>query len=226
MGCRVSVVTTAYNRLEYTIRCINSVRHLSGLEDYEHIVVSQGSTDGTVQWLDWIHQMPSKWYPRVRAVHNGSNSGPWGGMKAGVEQAGGEFIIQMENDIEVLSPNWGNLLVSVFEQATRISREIITVSLKREGVGTRLKGRHFADIAVSGQSYRVIYVDCSVACFIMSRQRFDAVKDKVPNCEGLRRFGKPLKITTVPCYQIEGYELDGIKGSYVQHDKYGLSEKR
>ena len=39
------------NKLEYTIRCIESVRRYTRYGNYEHIIINNNSSDGTKEWF-------------------------------------------------------------------------------------------------------------------------------------------------------------------------------
>ena len=47
---KVSIITRCYNKLEYTIRCIESVARNTEYDNYEHIIVNNNSNDGTTEW--------------------------------------------------------------------------------------------------------------------------------------------------------------------------------
>ncbi len=61
-----SIVIVTHNQLEYTRQCLDSVRRLTD-EPYELIVVDNGSTDGTVEYLRAM--------PGVRLIVNDGNRG-------------------------------------------------------------------------------------------------------------------------------------------------------
>ena len=48
---KVSIVTISYNQKEFLSRCIRSVEG-QDFDDYEHIVVDAGSSDGSRELLD------------------------------------------------------------------------------------------------------------------------------------------------------------------------------
>lgn len=114
--CKVSIITRARNRLEYTIRCIDAVARNSHGVDYEHIIINQDCTDGTREWLDWISQHGGgEYFSRVRAVHLNENRGDWGGMLHGGKLATGEYIVQLDNDAEV-PQGWLDALMEVMDR--------------------------------------------------------------------------------------------------------------
>jgi GT2 family glycosyltransferase len=60
---------------------------------YEVIVVSDGSTDGTHAYLEALRpRMPLRWFPQA-------NRGPAAARNAGIQKAGGEFIVFIDDDV-------------------------------------------------------------------------------------------------------------------------------
>ena len=104
---KVSIITRAYNRLEYTMQCMNWVKQNTKYENYEHIIINNNSNDGTKQWCDWVETNLGHWYDKVRFVHLNENTGDWGGMIKSLEfiSSDSEYIVQLDNDVKV-PKNW------------------------------------------------------------------------------------------------------------------------
>lgn len=47
---KISIITITHNRLYYNYHCFKKLKELAGCE-YQHIIVDNGSTDGTEKWL-------------------------------------------------------------------------------------------------------------------------------------------------------------------------------
>jgi len=88
----ISVVVLNYNGRRYLKRCISSLSAQS-YGDFEVIVVDNGSTDGSVEYLE-AH------FPRVKIVRNETNLGFAGGINAGIEHAKGKYILTLNNDTQ------------------------------------------------------------------------------------------------------------------------------
>lgn len=88
-----SVIIPTYNRREIVQRSLNSVLEQS-FDDYEVIIVDNGSTDGTEEVLqDFIKQNPRITY------HWQENSGsPAGSRNTGLKLAKGEWIAFLDSD--------------------------------------------------------------------------------------------------------------------------------
>lgn len=91
-----SITILTYNELAYTKQCIDSVIKYTD-QPYELIIVDNGSTDGTQDYL--------KSLPGVRLILNGSNYGFAKGNNQGIAAAKGELILLLNNDV-VVTPRW------------------------------------------------------------------------------------------------------------------------
>lgn len=89
----VSVVTPTYNRREQAIRSITSVAEQALDEPFEIVVVSDGSTDGTVDALrELTFDVPL-------TVIEQDNGGPAKARNTGVEAARGSLVIFIDDDL-------------------------------------------------------------------------------------------------------------------------------
>ncbi len=94
-----SVVIPTYNRrpiLEKALRALENQQFEAPLEAYEVVVVDDGSTDGTA---DWLRQEAAR-YPHVRLIEQ-DHGGPAEGRNRGVEHALGDVIIFIDSDLVV-----------------------------------------------------------------------------------------------------------------------------
>lgn len=97
---RVSIVILTFNELEYTKRCVESIRRHTP-EAHEIVFVDNGSTDGTIRWL----RQHVKKHQHCRLIENGSNYGFAKGCNQGIEAASGEYVILLNNDT-VVTEGW------------------------------------------------------------------------------------------------------------------------
>ncbi|SFD60426.1 Glycosyltransferase, GT2 family [Paenibacillus catalpae] len=107
----VSIVILAYNHVEITKRCIDSLLLHTPLEGNELILVNNGSSDGTQAYFDSI--------PDARAVHLSQNIGPVNGFNVGMDAAQGKYIALISNDM-ILTADWLPNLVTCIESDPRI----------------------------------------------------------------------------------------------------------
>ena|GEM_PF-4206787 len=95
-----SIVMLTWNQLAYTRLCIESV-YKHTLEPFELILVDNGSTDGTVAYLE---QLAAE-HANVKLVLNGTNRGYAGGNNQGLALASGDTLVLLNNDT-VVSRGW------------------------------------------------------------------------------------------------------------------------
>lgn len=97
-----SVVIPTYNRKPILEKCLLALEQqqfdAALVADYEVVVVDDGSTDGTVAWL----QSQSAQFPHVRLFEQ-DHKGPAAARNLGVEVARGDTIIFIDSDLVVLN---------------------------------------------------------------------------------------------------------------------------
>ncbi len=98
---KTSIVILTYNKLEYTQKCIDSIRKFTSSGSYEIVIVDNNSTDGTVEWL--------KAQGDIRTIFNNENMGFPKGCNQGIEISRGNSILLLNNDV-IVTPNWLNNL--------------------------------------------------------------------------------------------------------------------
>ncbi|MBC7339106.1 MAG: glycosyltransferase [Firmicutes bacterium] len=95
-----SIVIPCWNEVELTRQCVDSVFR-NTTEPFELIVVDNGSTDETPEYL----QALAGRYPNVRVIRNEVNTGFAYACNQGIDAAGGSQIVVMNNDV-VVPPGW------------------------------------------------------------------------------------------------------------------------
>ncbi|MGF1568530.1 MAG: glycosyltransferase family 2 protein [Nodosilinea sp.] len=96
-----SVVIPTYNRRAILEKCLRALEHqvfeASLIAGYEVVLVDDGSTDGTV---DWLRQHQGE-FPHV-SLFEQNHKGPAAARNYGVEVAQGDTIIFIDSDLVVL----------------------------------------------------------------------------------------------------------------------------
>ncbi len=100
-----SIVILTMNEVELTQACIASIEQHTP-EPYELIMVDNGSTDGTHQFLDSLD---------ATCIFNDSNLGFGGGCNQGIAASRGERILFLNNDT-VVTPGWLSAMHNVLDK--------------------------------------------------------------------------------------------------------------
>lgn len=104
---KLSIITLTYNHLDYTKQYIERLYRYTS--DFELIIVDNGSTDGTVEYLKSLNK------DNLKFIFNSENLGFSKGNNQGIEISDGEYIGFLNNDI-LLYPNWFEECEKVFEK--------------------------------------------------------------------------------------------------------------
>ena len=95
----VSVVIPTYNRRPILEKCLLALERQQACPEiarYEVVVVDDGSTDGTPDWLRGAAER----FPHVRLIEQ-SHGGPAEGRNRGVDHAYGDVIVFIDSDLVV-----------------------------------------------------------------------------------------------------------------------------
>jgi glycosyltransferase involved in cell wall biosynthesis len=109
----LSVVIPTYNRRPILEKCLQALEQqiTDPQWDYEVVVVDDGSTDGTIEWLRSHSQ-----FPHVR-LFTQAHQGPSAARNLGVEKAVGDTIVFIDSDLVVtpmfLQSHVGALMAAV-----------------------------------------------------------------------------------------------------------------
>jgi GT2 family glycosyltransferase len=106
---KASVIVLVWNGMGYVKPCLDSVL-AQGLTDFEVIVVDNGSSDGSADFV-------AESYPQVRLIRNKRNLGFAAGNNIGLEAATGEVLVLLNQDTEV-HEGWLEALISTFDDAS------------------------------------------------------------------------------------------------------------
>lgn len=90
---RVSVLMPCYNEERNIVRSVTSVLNQT-YEDFELVIVDDGSTDGTVDLVRSINDA------RIRIIEKNQNSGVADSLNVGIDRCSGVFIARMDADDE------------------------------------------------------------------------------------------------------------------------------
>lgn len=114
---KISVIIAAYNAEKYLAESIYSaVNQSMNNEDYEIIVINDGSTDSTLSIL----QSYQKKYSNIKII-NKENGGPSSARNLGLEQAKGEYIYFFDAD-DIMEKD---SLEALYNRATKQNADLV-----------------------------------------------------------------------------------------------------
>jgi len=105
----VSIIMPVFNKLNLTQPCVESIHREGATVSFEIVVVDNGSTDGSREWLAEEERAG-----RLRAVINPDNLGFARGCNVGAAAARGRYLLFLNNDMEV-TPGWLEPLVGTLD---------------------------------------------------------------------------------------------------------------
>ena len=91
----ISIVVLTYNNLVYNKICVDSILSKTIYPNFELILVDNGSTDGTKEWL---HEVEQKQLPNVKIIFIEENVGFAAGNNIGIKETKGEYVVLLNND--------------------------------------------------------------------------------------------------------------------------------
>ncbi len=95
----VTIIVLTWNGLGYTKRCLESLRERTAFERYEVLVVDNGSTDGTPEYVAALG------WPRL--IRNDRNLGFVRGNNVGIRHSDpASDVVMLNNDVEITRADW------------------------------------------------------------------------------------------------------------------------
>ena len=153
----VSIIIPHYNGKELLYNCINSIYQNIQIENFEIIVVDNGSTDDSVQNIKQL-------FSDIVIITNETNVGYSGGCNIGAQNAKGKYLLFLNNDTEH-SKEWVEKLVNFLDShpdAFAVQPKILNIKNKEYfdyagGAGGFLD--HFGFPYVKGRIFNTLEKD-------------------------------------------------------------------
>jgi GT2 family glycosyltransferase len=105
---KISIIIPNKDAIHMLNQCISSILNKSTYKNYEIIIVENNSTDSST--FSFYHKIESR-YSQIKVVFY---KGSWNFSKIinfGSKHANGDFFLFLNNDTEVISPNWLELML-------------------------------------------------------------------------------------------------------------------
>lgn len=113
---KYSICILTLNQLELTKKCLLSLMNTDFSDRTEIIIVDNGSTDGTQEWLVDFQNNYNTDEVRILVLLNKENRGCTGGRNQACGLAVGEYVVILDNDVEVIQNDWLNKLMEFYQK--------------------------------------------------------------------------------------------------------------
>ena len=167
-GVGASVVVVTFDNLVFTRLCLESLVANTADPRLEVVVVDNGSTDGTRDYLGALSAAD----PRVRVIANEANEGFSAAVNRGLAQAGGGVLVVLNNDTMV-PPGW----------LGRLTRHLSDRDVGLVGPLTNRSGNE-QEIVVPYRTYAEFLEFCRTR---RAEPRLEDVRTLVMFCAAMRR---------------------------------------
>jgi glycosyltransferase involved in cell wall biosynthesis len=125
-----SIITVCYQALPELQRTVASV-NASTFKGYEHLIIDGGSSDGTVKWLEGLHDPLLRW-------ESAPDKGLYDAMNKGLARAKGEFVWFVNaGDLIYSEQTMAQLATMVKEEVDILFGEVELKSPLGKVLGTR-----------------------------------------------------------------------------------------
>lgn len=115
---RASIVVLSFNRLEYLATTLESLFATTDCGKNEVIVVDNGSSDGSVEYLRKLADQQAL----TKLILRSQNHGISPGFNCGFAYAdrGTDYLVKLDSDIKILAPGWLNKFIDIFSMDPEI----------------------------------------------------------------------------------------------------------
>ena len=107
-----SIIIPVFNRIGFTKQCVESIWTSNIKMSYEIIIIDNGSSDGTAEYLDSIKNS-------VNVIRNSENTGFAKACNQGASNSQGRYLLFLNNDTKVI-PGWLDALVKCARKDEKI----------------------------------------------------------------------------------------------------------
>ena len=132
----ISIIITAYNAEKTIERCLNSILE-NKYDDYEIIIVNDGSTDKTEDIINLFASDKIKYFQK-------ENTGVASSRNFGLEKASGDYITFVDSD-DYVSNNFFKGLEKYFKDGIEIIKRKAYIVDEKNNTKTKIKGPEFEE---------------------------------------------------------------------------------
>lgn len=146
-GLEISVIVPVYNGEQYLRECVESVTASAGAENWELLLVDDGSTDGSGALIRTLAEE----YPAVCPLSCGKNRGLSGARLLGLEEARGKYVFFLDCD-DAVEPDY---VAALYRAAEKENCDIVYAGFSRWSDGLQKVYRPVLDAGepMTGQAF-------------------------------------------------------------------------
>lgn len=166
---KVTVLMPCYNGGGLLVHAINSMLDQT-FEDYELLVVDDGSTDGSVEWLD---SLTDRRLRLVRSEHAGLVSA----LNIGLTEARGQYLARMDAD-DIAHPSRLDKQVALLDARREISvthSDVTVIDMSNNVISVQSAPDHPRQIVRDGLLYRLKAKPIIHPSVMMRRQVYESL---------------------------------------------------
>jgi len=226
----VSIIIVNWNGKESLMTCLSSLRKKTAYSNYRVIIVDNGSTDGSSEYIreefPWIDLI-------VLNKNYGFSIGNNRGIAFALRKYDPRFVLLLNNDIEIIQENWLSKIVEITEKNDRIGIAGCRFlypdgSLQNIGMKVGVKGSSWLDPNISKTLPEVFEVDAVYgACFLIKREVIDRIGlldegfspffyEETDYCLRSKKVGyKNCTISSVAVVHARSVSVNRVKSYYV-----------
>ena len=161
---KLSVVIPSYNSQAWLPHAVASIFGLPGNKnlqgqthkDLELIIVNDGSTDNTFQYLEWLSAQHSR--DVLKIVNLGQNKGRSAARNLGNDVATGELILVLDAD-DIAAPNRAALTIKKYQEskADFLYGSASIIDGQGDVIGTLRAGPFNRELAIKEMTNRIVH---------------------------------------------------------------------
>lgn len=164
---KISVIVPVYNTEKYLKKCLESIINQT-YQDFEVIIVNDGSTDGSQKIID---EYIEKYQTKIKCL-NKENSGLSSARNSGIEVARGNYIIFVDSDDYIEINLFEHLLPHIQKNIDLVKYKLIKVNEQHKEI-ERIDGPTF-DEATGEQGFnKLVFNDVLLepACLYLYKRK-------------------------------------------------------
>lgn len=150
---KISVIVPVYNTEKYLRKCLDSIINQT-YQDFEVIIVNDGSTDSSQEIID---EYIEKYQTKIKCL-NKENGGLSSARNYGIESAKGDYIIFIDSDDYIKTNLFEGLLPYIQNNIDLVKYKLIKVDEKNNELG-KIEGPTFDEVTGEQGFNKLVFKD-------------------------------------------------------------------